>query len=163
MATKSSAFPRRVVAPPQLADARARKSFAERLQCFGFTEDAARSIADATVDPSAARKFIGEPETPNFEVRRTPIGIVKGIPVEVWASRVMPDPRNPRTSPEKKHPFAVTPGSGDLSYRYPPIAEPRSSESLGAPELLATIQNRDHLAHAHSVAADYIRKNNDWA
>jgi hypothetical protein len=162
MATKSSAFPRRVVAPPQLADARARKSFAERLQCFGFTEDAARCIADATVDPSAARKFIGEPETPNFEVRRTPIGIVKGIPVEVWASRVMPDPRNPRTSPEKKHPFAVDPGMGDASRRYPPILDPQSADAPGAPELLVPIENRDHLAFAHSQAADYIRNHNDW-
>jgi hypothetical protein len=66
MSSNSSAFPRRVTPPPPLADARARKSFAERLQCFGFTEDAARCIADATVDPSTARKFIGEPETPNF-------------------------------------------------------------------------------------------------
>lgn len=74
----------------------------------------------------------------------------------------MPDPRNPRTSPEKKHAFAVTPGSGDLAHRYPPIADPRSSETPGAPELLATIRSRDHLAHAHSMAADYIRKNNDW-
>jgi hypothetical protein len=162
MATKTSAFPRRVIAPPQLADARARKSFAERLQCFGFTEAAARCIADATVDPSTARKFIGEPETPNFEVRRTPIGIVKGIPVEVWATRVMPDPRNPRTSPEKKHPFVIDPGTGDASRRYPPIPDPRSSESPGAPELLVMIESRDHLAFAHSLAADYIAKHNDW-
>ncbi len=162
MTAKSSAFPRRVGAPPQLADARARKSFAERLQCFGFTEEAARCLADATVDPSAARKFIGEPETPNFEVRRTPIGIVKGIPVEVWASRVMPDPRNPRTSPEKKHPFAVDPGTGDTSRRYAPIPDPRSSEAPGAPELLVTIESHDHLASAHSLAADYIAKHNDW-
>jgi hypothetical protein len=74
----------------------------------------------------------------------------------------MPDPRNPRTSPEKKHAFAVTPGTGDLAHRYPPIADPRSSDTPGAPELLATIRSRDHLAHAHSMAADYIRKNNDW-
>ncbi|MGD9856316.1 MAG: hypothetical protein AB7U20_15330, partial [Planctomycetaceae bacterium] len=162
MATKTSAFPRRVIAPPQLADARARKSFAERLQCFGFTEGAARCIADATVDPSAARKFIGEPETPNFEVRRTPIGIVKGIPVEVWATRVMPDPRNPRTSPEKKHPFAVDPGTSDPSRRYAPIPDPRSADVPGAPELLVTIENPDHLAHAHSQAAAYIASHNDW-
>lgn len=162
MATKTSAFPRRVTAPPQLADARVRKSFAERLQCFGFTEDAARCVADATVDPSAARKFIGEPETPNFEIRRTPIGIVKGIPIEVWATRVMPDPRNPRTSPEKKHPFAVNPGTADASRRYPPIPDPRSAESPGAPELLVTIESRDHLASAHSLAAAYIVSHNDW-
>jgi hypothetical protein len=162
MPSKSSAFPRRVGVPPQLADARARKSFAERLQCFGFTESAARYVADATVDPSAARKFIGEPETPNFEVRRTPIGIVKGIPVEVWATRVMPDPRNPRTSPEKKHPFAVDPGTGDASRRYAPIPDPRSAESPGAPELLVAIEGRDHLASAHSLAADYVAKHNDW-
>lgn len=160
--SKSSAFPRTVIEPPQLADARARKSFAEKLKCFGFTDEAATCIADAAVDPTEARKFIGDPESPNFEIRRTPIGIVKGIPVEVWATRVMPDPRNPRTSPEKKHPFAVPPGSGSLSHRYPPIADPRSSETPGAPELLASIQSRDHLAHAHSMAADYIRKNNDW-
>src|SRR5689334_12498025 len=98
----SSAFPRTVTAPPQLADARARKSYAERLTCFGFNPDATACIADAVVDPAAARKFIGDPESPNFEIRRTPIGIVKGVPVEVWATRVMPDPRNPRTSPEKK-------------------------------------------------------------
>src|ERR1700733_12675507 len=83
----------------------------------------------------------------------TSIGIVKGIPVEVYASRVMPDPRNPRTSPEKKHAFAIPPGSGDLSHRYPPIPDPRSSETPGAPELLVGIQSRDHLAHAHSTAA----------
>lgn len=160
--SKSSAFPRAVTTPPQLADARARKSLAERLTCFGLTSEAAACIADAAVDPSEARKFIGDPENPNFEIRRTPIGIVKGIAVDVWATRVMPDPRNPRTSPEKKHAFAVTPGSGDLAHRYPPIADPRSSETPGAPELLATIRSRDHLAHAHSMAADYIRKNNDW-
>jgi hypothetical protein len=162
MDTKSSAFPRRVVAPPQLADARARKSFAEKLLCFGFTEETARCIADATVDPTTARKFIGDPETPNFEVRRTPIGIVKGIPVDVWASRVMPDPRNPRTSPEKKHPFAVDPGTGDASRRYAPVPDPRSADSPGAPELLVNIENSDHLAFAHSQAADCIRKKNDW-
>jgi len=162
MSSKSSAFPRRVVAPPQLADSRARKSLAERLQCFGFTEEAARSIADTTVDPSAVRKFIGEPETPNFEIRRTPIGIVKGIPVEVYATRVMPDPRNPRTSPEKKHPFAVDPGTGDSSRRYPPVPDPRSVESPGAPELLVAIESHDHLASAHSLAASYIAAHNDW-
>jgi hypothetical protein len=162
MSSKNSTFPRRVVAPPQLADARARKSFAERLQCFGFTEDAARCIADATVDPSAARKFIGEPESPNFEVRRTPIGVVKGIPVEVWATRVVPDPRNPRTSPEKKHPFAIDPGTGDESRRYAPIPDPRSAEAPNAPELLVLIENRDHLAHAHSQAAAYIACHNNW-
>jgi hypothetical protein len=162
MATKTSAFPRRVVPPPQLADARARKSFAERVHCFGFTEAATRCIADATVDPTTARKFIGEPETPNFEVRRTPIGIVKGIPVDVWASRVMPDPRNPRTSPEKKHPFAADPGTGDASRRYAPVPDPRTADSSGAPELLVTIESRAHLAFAHSQAAAYIRKHNDW-
>ena len=162
MSSKSSAFPRTVTPPAQLADARARKSFAERLKCFSLTDEAATCIADAAVDPAEARKFIGDPENPNFEIRRTPIGIVKGIPVEVWATRVMPDPRNPRTSPEKKHAFAVTPGSGNLTHRYPPIADPRSSETPGAPELLVSIQSRDHLANAHSMAADYIRKNNDW-
>lgn len=162
MSTKSSAFPRRVSALPSLADARARKNFAERLQCFGFAEISARCIADATVDPSAARKFIGEPESPNYEVRRTPIGIVKGIPVEVWATRVAPDPRNPRTSPEKKHPFAVDPGSGGPDRRYPPVPDPRSAESPSAPELLVTIESLDHLASAHSLAADYIAKHNNW-
>ncbi len=162
MSAKTSPFPRSVMTPPQLADARARKSFAEKLKCFGFTDEAAKCIADAAVDPAAARKFVGEPEDPNFEIRRTPIGIVKGIPVEVYATRVMPDPRNPRTSPEKKHAFAVAPGSGDLSHRYPPIPDPRSSETPGAPELLVGIQNRDHLSHAHSMAATYIRANNDW-
>jgi hypothetical protein len=162
MSAKSSAFPRKVVVPPSLADARARKSFAERLQCFGFTENAARCIADATVDPTTARKFIGEPESPNYEVRRTPIGIVKGIPVEVWATRVTPDPRNPRTSPEKKHPFAVDPGTGDSTRRYPPIPDPRSAEPHTVPELVITIQCPEHLATAHSLAADYIGKHNDW-
>jgi hypothetical protein len=162
MPVKSSAFPRRVIAPPQLADVRARKSFAERLQCFGFTEHAARVVADATVDPTTARRFIGEPETPNFEIRRTPIGIVKGIPIEVWATRVMPDPRNPRTSPEKRHAFAIDSGSADHSRRYPPVPDPRSAEPPGAPELLVTIQSPDHLADAQSIAADYIRKHNDW-
>jgi hypothetical protein len=162
MSTKTSAFPRRVSVLPSLADARARRSFAERLQCFGFTENTARVISDVTVDPSAARKFIGEPESPNYEVRRTPIGIVKGIPIEVWAPRVTPDPRNPRTSPEKKHPFAVDPGTGGVARRYPPLPDPRSAEPLGVPELLVTIECRDHLANAHSLAADYIAKHNDW-
>jgi hypothetical protein len=162
MTVKSSAFPRRVITPPQLADVRARRSLAERLECFGFTEHAARIVADATVDPTTARRFIGEPEIPNFEIRRTPIGIVKGIPVDVWATRVMPDPRNPRTSPEKKHPFAVDPGSADDSRRYPPVPDPRSAELPGAPELLVTIKSRDHLDWAQSIAADYIRKHNDW-
>jgi hypothetical protein len=74
----------------------------------------------------------------------------------------MPDPRNPRTSPERKHPFAVDPGSGDASRRYPPIPDPRSAETVGAPELLVPIESRDHLASAHSLAASYIAAHNDW-
>jgi hypothetical protein len=88
--------------------------------------------------------------------------MVKGIPLEVYATRVMPDPRNPRTSPEKKHPFAVDPGTADASRRYAPIPDPRSAESPGAPELLVMIENRDHLASAHSLAAAYVARHNDW-
>ena len=77
--------------------------------------------------PTTARKFIGEPETPNFEVRRTPIGIVRGIPVEVWASGSWPI--RTAASPEKRLPFAAI-RDVDAS---PPWGRPdqRSADSSG--------------------------------
>ena len=106
-------LPRPVERLPDYAHAKARQSLAERLnQAFGLTSWSAAAIADAIVDPSEVRRSIGEPSDPDVERIPVPGGTLLGIRTQVWARRLMPDPRNPRTLPSRKHPFAVEPGSG---------------------------------------------------
>ena len=105
-------LPRPVEKLPEFAHAKARQALEERLTAaFGHSVEAARAIANAVVDPSAVRKSIGEPADPQTEEIAVPGGMLLGIRTQVWTRRVMPDPRNPRIGPSRKHPFAVDPGS----------------------------------------------------
>lgn len=157
-------LPRPVERLPDFANAKARQPLAEKIiQAFRLSSPAANAIANAVVDPSTVRKGIGEPDDPQVEEISVPGGTLLGIRTQVWAPRVMPDPRNPRTLPDRVHPFAVEPGSADNS-RFRPVPEPRSPEGA-APEiaeLTVDIESRDHLTWASQQAAAYVSANNDW-
>ena len=101
-------LPRPVERLPDYAHAKSRQSLADRLQdAFGLESESASIIADAIVDPTEVRRSIGEPSDPGVERIPVPGGTLLGIRTQVWARRIMPDPRNPRTLPSRRHPFAV--------------------------------------------------------
>src|SRR5260370_18967619 len=113
-------FPRPVEHLPEYAHAKARQSCVERLmEAFNLSSDAATTIANAVVDPSAVRKGIGEPTDPQVEEIAVPGGTLLGIRSSVWSRRVMPDPRNPRIGPSRQNPYAIYPvnGSEDSTFR----------------------------------------------
>jgi hypothetical protein len=137
----------------------------ERLiEAFKLIPDAATTIANAVVDPSAVRKTIGEPSDPSVEEIAVPGGILLGIRTAVWARQVMPDPRNPRIGPSRRHPFAVDPGTGTEDSRFRPVPEPRLPQGVGATiaQLAVEIENREHLTWASQQAAKYVLADNDW-
>src|SRR5437773_2761384 len=120
-------LPRPVERLPDYAHAKARQTLAERLtEAFGMAETAANAIGNGVVDPSAVRKSIGEPTDPQTEEIAVPGGMLLGIRTQVWSRREMPDPRNPRIGPSRKHPFAVDPGSAGEDSRFRPVPEPKS-------------------------------------
>lgn len=149
---------------PEYAHAKARRTLAERLvTAFRMSEPAATAIADAVVDPSAVRSSIGEPTDPQVEQIAVPGGHLLGIRTQVWARRVMPDPRNPRIGPSRRHPFAVDPGTGGEESRFRPVPEPRSPETGDTvPELVVDLESRHHLEWASAQAAKYVFAENDW-
>src|SRR4029453_4274309 len=98
--------------------------------------EAADAIADAVVDPSAVRKSIGEADDPHVEEIAVPGGPLLGIRPTVWARRIMPDPRNPRIGPSRRHPFAIDPGSAGEDSRFRPVPGPRTP--IGVTRVLAT-------------------------
>lgn len=158
-------LPRPVEDLPSYADARARRSLADKLEdAFELPGNAAEAISNAVVDPSAVRKSIGEPTNPEVERIPVPGGTVLGIRTSVWARRAMPDPRNPRTLPQRRHPFAVEPGQGGEDAKFRPIADPDTPDSyartVGA--LAVRIENREHLTWASQLAAQYVLAQNDW-
>ena len=157
-------LPRPVDKLPEFAHAKARQTLEERLTAaFGHSAEAARAIANAVVDPAAVRKSIGEPTDPQTEEIAVPGGVLLGIRTQVWARRVMPDPRNPRIGPSRKHPFSVDPGSAGEDSRFRPVPEPKSPGGCDdAPELVVEIESRDHLAWAATQAAKYVLAENDW-
>ena len=157
-------LPRPVDELPDYAYANARQSLAERLvAAFSLSGPAAAAIADAVVDPSAVRKGIGEPAEPRVEELRVPGGTLLAVRTEVWSRLVMPDPRNPRIGPARRHPFAVDPGSGGEDSRFRPVPEPKApAEALDSPELVVDVESRDHLAWASTLAAKYVLAENDW-
>lgn len=139
---------------PALANATRR--WAEKLaEYFGMDEEAAAAFALATVDPSSARKSAESPE-------RLPVpgGIVLGVRTEVWSQFVMPDPRNPRIGPARRHPASTLVGANE-STRFKPIPEPQPA-SGGSPQLMLQIQSQEHLAWAAKQARDYVVDHNDW-
>lgn len=72
----------------------------------------------------------------------------------------MPDPRNPRVGPARRHPIAVRPGSTEDAH-FRPIPEP-DPDPDGRPELQLGIENREHLTWSSVIAKKYILKDNDW-
>src|SRR3954452_2030749 len=79
-----------------------------------------------------------------------PGGILLGIRTSVWVRRIMPDPRNPRTLPSRRHPFAIEPGTGGEDSKFRPVPEPRSldPEAPQRAELAVSIESRHHLTWA---------------
>jgi hypothetical protein len=158
-------LPRPIEKLPEYAHAKARRTLAERLiEAFQMSEAAADAIANAVIDPSAVRKSIGEPSDPQVEEIAVPGGKLLGIRTMVWSRRIMPDPRNPRIGPTRRHPFAIDPGTGDEDSRFRPVPEPRSPDGRPeeAPELAVNIDSRLHLEWASAQAAKFIIKENDW-
>lgn len=146
--------------PPQLLEvpalAPAVRRAAERLQeQFNLSVDAAEALASAVVDPAAIRKAADNPEE-----LYVPGGTLYGLRARVWTRRVMPDPRNPRVGPARRHPIAVSPGSTEDAH-FRPIPEP-DPDPAGRPELHLAIEGREHLAWSSVVAKKYILKDNDW-
>jgi hypothetical protein len=91
-------LPRPVERLPEYAHAKARQTLADKIvEAFGLSSEAASTIANAVVDPTAVRKSIGEPSDPQVEEISVPGGTLHGIRTTVWSHRIMPDPRNPRT------------------------------------------------------------------
>ena len=116
-------LPRPVERLPDYAHAKARQNLAEKIvDAFRLSEASASAIANAVVDPSEVRKSIGDTADPDVEKISVPGGTLLGIRTSVWARRTMPDPRNPRTLPLRRHPFAVDPGMGGEDSKVPPGA-----------------------------------------
>jgi len=158
-------LPRPVERLPEYAHAKARQSLADRVvDAFGLSEASANAIANAVVDPSEVRKTIGDPADPDVERIPVPGGTLLGIRTSVWARRTMPDPRNPRTLPSRRHPFAVEPGSGGEDSKFRPVAEPHAydPDRPSGAELAIEIENRHHLTWACQQAAAYVLAENDW-
>ena len=164
-AFENHVLPRPVERLPEYAHAKARQALAERIvDAFGLSTASATAIANAVVDPSAVRKAIGDPADPETEKIAVPGGTLLGIRTSVWARRVMPDPRNPRTLPSRRHPFAVEPGAGAEDSKFRPVPEPRSpnEEAPQLAELSVDIESRHHLTWAAQHAAGYVLAENDW-
>ncbi len=158
-------LPRPVEKLPELANASARKTLAGKLvEAFGLSEEAAKVISDAVIDPSTVRKNIGDPSDPQVEFIPVPGGTLMGVRTEVWSRRVMPDPRNPRIGPSRRHPFAVDPGKGGEESRFRPIPEPRTPDDcpVETPELVVDVESRHHLEWASAQAAKFVLSENDW-
>jgi hypothetical protein len=158
-------LPRPVERLPEYAHAKARQALAERIVgAFGLSSLAASAIANAVVDPSAVRKNIGEPTDPQVEAISVPGGTLLGIRTIVWARRIMPDPRNPRIGPSRRHPFAVEPGTGGEDAKFRPVPEPRSPTGVSpeTAELVVEIESRHHLTWASQQGATYVLAENDW-
>ena len=143
----------------------AKTSAKSSLKSFKLSRAAAMAIANAVVDPAAVRKGLGEPTDPNAERIHVPGGDLLGIRTSVWGRKVMPDPRNPRTLPARKHPFAVDPGTGKEDSRFRPVPEPRTPQGVPptTAELVVDIESRHHLTWAMQQARDYVRATNDWS
>ncbi|HVZ99669.1 MAG TPA: hypothetical protein VG841_05090 [Caulobacterales bacterium] len=158
-------LPRPVEPLPEYAHAKARQTLIEKMiEMFGLSAASATAIGNAIVDPADVRKTLGDPVDPRVEHIAVPGGVLLGIRTSVWARRVMPDPRNPRTLPARRHPFAVEPGSGGEDSRFRPVPEPRALDALQPQkaELAVDIENRHHLIWASQQAASFVLAENDW-
>jgi hypothetical protein len=160
-----SVLPRPVEALPDYASARARQTLTERLKAaFRLSDEAATTIANAVVDPAEVRKTIGEPTDPGVEEIPVPGGTLLGIRTSIWARRAIPDPRNPRILPARRHPFAVEPGTGSEESKFRPIPEPkpRDTDHPEEPELCVEIESQHQLVWASQQASKHILADNNW-
>jgi hypothetical protein len=149
-------LPRPVEPLPSPALAPATRKLADKLiDLFNMGEEAAQAFALAVVDPSAARRAAESPERLSV-----PGGVILAVRAEVWSRYIMPDPRNPRIGPARRHPASNLVGRGE-STRLRPLAEPAAAPS-GRPELVQQLQSQEHLAWAAKQARDYVLDNNDW-
>lgn len=158
-------LPRPVERLPDYAHAKARQTLAEKIiDAFGLSDASASAIANAVVNPSEVRKTIGDTTDPDVEKIPVPGGTLLGIRTTVWARRIMPDPRNPRTLPARRHPFAIEPGTGGEESKFRPVAEPHFLDPLERhkAELAVDIENRHHLTWASQQAASFVLAENDW-
>ena len=158
-------LPRPVERLPEYAHAKSRQTLADRIiDAFKLSAASASVIANAVVDPTEVRKSIGEPTDPGVERIPVPGGTLLGIRTTVWARRIMPDPRNPRILPSRRHPFAIEPGTGGDNSKFRPVPEPRplDRDASQAAELAVDIENREHLIWAAQQAANFVYAENDW-
>ncbi|ADP70745.1 hypothetical protein Rvan_1490 [Rhodomicrobium vannielii ATCC 17100] len=158
-------LPRPVERLPDYAHAKARQTLAERLtNAFDLSGASAIAISNSVVDPSEVRASIGGAEQPDVERIPVPGGTLLGIRTSVWARRVMPDPRNPRTFPARRHPFAIEPGTGGEDSKFRPIPEPRPLDAARpqVAELAVMIENRHHLIWASQHAERFVLEENNW-
>jgi hypothetical protein len=161
----SHVLPRPVERLPDYAHAKARQALAERLSsAFRLSPEVSAAVSNAVVDPSSLRKSIGDPTDPEIERIAVPGGTLLGLRTQMWAHRVMPDPRNPRTLPARRHPFAIDPGAGAEDSKFRPVPEPRAAreDDPACAELVVEVDSRDHLTWASQHAASYILAENDW-
>lgn len=162
---ESHLFPRPVTALPEYANTQARRNLAEKLTtAFHLSSASATAIANAVVEPASVRKAIGDPDDPEVERLAVPGGTLLGIRTMVWARKVMPDPRNPRTLPSRRHPFAIDPGTGGEDSKFRPIPEPRALDRAKPEraELEVEIESRHQLNWASQHAAAYVLSENNW-
>lgn len=163
--TDDHVLPRPVEPLPEYAHAKSRQTLTDKIiEAFGLSPAAASKIADSVVDPSTVRKTIGEPSDPGVEEISVPGGTLFGIRTTVWSRRVMPDPRNPRIGPSRRHPFAVEPGTAGEDAKFRPVPEPRSPDRMPADlaEVVVDIESPHHLTWASQQAATYVLEQNDW-
>lgn len=149
-------LPRPAEPLPTPALAAATRKLADKLtDLFGMSDEAALAFALAAVDPSAARKAAESPERLSV-----PGGVILAVRAEVWARYVIPDPRNPRNGPARRHPASTLVGRGE-STRLRPLTDPKAAPE-GRPELVQQIRDQEHLLWAAQQARDYVINNNDW-
>ncbi|TDO06452.1 hypothetical protein EV580_6540 [Mycobacterium sp. BK086] len=140
---------------PALSPA-SRKLVDKMVDQLNMGEEAAQALAAAVVDPSAVRRSIeaGPERLP------VPGGAVLAVRAQVWSRAIMPDPRNPRISPSRRHPASGVVGKDERT-RFAPLPEPLAHPD-GKPELIQRLQNQEHLAWAAGQAREYVLSNNDW-
>jgi len=163
--SEENILPRPVQALPEYANARSRQSLQEKLKlAFRLSNEAATTIANAVVDPAEVRKTVGDPLDAGVEEIAVPGGTLLGIRTSVWSRRVMPDPRNPRILPARRHPFAVDPGTGGEDSRFRPLPEPKPlvAERPEEAELCVNLESRHQLVWASQLAAKFVLAENDW-
>ena len=149
-------LPRPVEPLPSPALALATRKLTDKLvDLFGMSEEAAQAFALAVVDPSAARRAAENPERLSV-----PGGVILAVRTEVWSRYVIPDPRNPRIGPARRHAISNLVGRGE-STRLRPLTEPKAAPE-SRPELVQQIQSQEHLAWAAQQARDYVINNNNW-